>query len=218
MSLSRLAALLRARALAWRYRGVHCGRRAAVGPGCRIRLARHATLVLEERVEIESRCDVTVEGRLWLGTGSKVGRDTVLSVCADAELVVGDQVILMPSVVLSSQGPSRLEIGDRSLLSRGCVLSARELLRVGSDCQFGEYCSLRDHDHRVGADLVNAEFDVTPLEIGARVWLGAKVTVTRKGTMGHGAVVGANSVVTHPVEPLTIVVGCPARVVRQFNA
>lgn len=36
-------------------------------------------------------------------------------------------------------------------------------------------------------------------------------------TVGDGAVVGANSVVTHDVPPNAVVVGAPARVIRMLD-
>lgn len=50
--------------------------------------------------------------------------------------------------------------------------------------------------------------------IGNDVWLGANVVVLRGVTIGDGAVVAANAVVTQDVAPYTIVGGIPARMIR----
>ena len=56
------------------------------------------------------------------------------------------------------------------------------------------------------------------LHIGSDVWISAGAVVTRGVTIGHGAVIGANSVVTKDVPPYAIVVGAPAKVVKyRFN-
>lgn len=54
--------------------------------------------------------------------------------------------------------------------------------------------------------------------IEADAWLGVGVTVLPGVTIGRGAVVGAHSVVTRDVPPLTIVRGTPATVVRTLAA
>ncbi len=50
--------------------------------------------------------------------------------------------------------------------------------------------------------------------IGSDVWLGAQVVVVEGVTIGHGAVVAANAVVTKDVPPYAIVGGSPARLIR----
>ncbi len=50
--------------------------------------------------------------------------------------------------------------------------------------------------------------------IGSDVWLGAYATVLTGVTIGSGAVVAANAVVTKAVPPYAVVVGNPARILR----
>ena len=54
-----------------------------------------------------------------------------------------------------------------------------------------------------------------PLLIGNDVWIGDGSVVVPGIMIGTGAVIGANSVVTHDVPPYAIVAGAPARVIRQ---
>jgi acetyltransferase-like isoleucine patch superfamily enzyme len=48
--------------------------------------------------------------------------------------------------------------------------------------------------------------------------IGTNATVLGGVTIGEHAVVGAGAVVTRDVPPLSIVVGSPAKVTRQFNS
>jgi phosphonate metabolism protein (transferase hexapeptide repeat family) len=54
----------------------------------------------------------------------------------------------------------------------------------------------------------------TPVVLGHDVWLGHGVVVLPGRSIGTGAVVGANAVVTRDIPPYAIAVGNPARVVR----
>ena len=56
-----------------------------------------------------------------------------------------------------------------------------------------------------------------PITIENDVWLGTGVVVLPDITIGEGAVVGANSVVTKDVRPYTIVGGSPARLIREVS-
>ena len=57
-----------------------------------------------------------------------------------------------------------------------------------------------------------------PVTIANDAWLGTGVVVLPGVTVGEGAVVGANSVVTRDVPPFTIVAGAPARFIRRVEA
>src|SRR5690606_27441444 len=50
--------------------------------------------------------------------------------------------------------------------------------------------------------------------VGNDVWIGHGAVVMPGVTLGDGAVVGANAVVTHDVAPYTVVAGAPARPLR----
>ena len=55
----------------------------------------------------------------------------------------------------------------------------------------------------------------THLEIGSDVWMGHNsIVLSTVSSVGHGAVIGAGSVVHKDVPPYAVVVGHPARVVR----
>lgn len=56
-----------------------------------------------------------------------------------------------------------------------------------------------------------------PIVIENDVWLGTGVVVLPNVTIGEGAVVGANSVVTKDVKPYTIVAGAPAGFIRAVS-
>lgn len=75
-----------------------------------------------------------------------------------------------------------------------------------------------------GAKLCTASHDITspimeltyaPIVIKANAWVAAWSIVLPGVTVGEGAVVGAGAVVSKDVAPWTIVVGNPAKVVKE---
>ena len=58
---------------------------------------------------------------------------------------------------------------------------------------------------------------VRPVRIGDKVWIGFGASILKGVSVGEGAIVGANAMVTRDVQPYTVVVGNPARVVRQLK-
>lgn len=58
------------------------------------------------------------------------------------------------------------------------------------------------------------EFSKGKIIVGNDVWIGKNVTILGGVTIGDGAIIGACSVVTHDVDPYTIVAGNPAGMIR----
>jgi acetyltransferase-like isoleucine patch superfamily enzyme len=56
-----------------------------------------------------------------------------------------------------------------------------------------------------------------PTRVGDNVWCGANVVITSGVTIGERCVIGANSVVTSDLPPLTIAAGAPARVLQPIR-
>ena len=50
-----------------------------------------------------------------------------------------------------------------------------------------------------------------------KVWIGIGATVLPGVRIGYGSIVGANSVVTHDVSPMTIVGGNPAKFIKTIE-
>ena len=58
-----------------------------------------------------------------------------------------------------------------------------------------------------------------PVVIGSDVWIGRQAAILPGVNVGHGAVIGAGSVVTKEVPPYAIVAGNPAKIIRyRFGA
>ena len=66
----------------------------------------------------------------------------------------------------------------------------------------------------VTAGEKKSEYDQDVI-IESNVWIGCNVTILKGVTIGDNAIVGAGSVVTKNVRPNTVVVGNPAKVIRE---
>lgn len=74
---------------------------------------------------------------------------------------------------------------------------------------------------REGKDSVKTKFaehkspGIKRTTIGHDVWIGQRSLLKQGINIGNGAVIGMGSVVTKDVEPYSIVVGCPAKMIRK---
>ena len=125
------------------------------------------------------------------------------------------------AVLLCSGKPRRGKILIRSgtYINRYTMLDAHEHVEIGAHCLIGPHCYITDGDHGMkrGALVSQQPIQTAPVVIEDEVWLGAGVIVLKGVRIGKGAVVGAGSVVAGNIEPFTIAVGTPARVVKQRN-
>ena len=109
-----------------------------------------------------------------------------------------------------------IKIGNNVRINMGCFLVSHASLTIGNDCLIGEYTSIRDADHGTSKDTLirKQPHSAEAINIADNVWIGRGVTILKGVRIGTGAVVAANSVVTHNVEPYTIVAGSPARLIK----
>ncbi|WP_416421978.1 CatB-related O-acetyltransferase [Pseudomonas sp. App30] len=112
---------------------------------------------------------------------------------------------------------SNTELRDVSSIGRYCS--------IGTNCVIGQ--NRKQHpmhwlstnvaliDQRLEAlPSPPAHWDVTPTTIGHDVWVGRDVIIMEGISIGTGAVIGAQSLVTRDVPPYAIVAGSPAKMIR----
>ena len=71
--------------------------------------------------------------------------------------------------------------------------------------------------NRDGSPKGEEDWDCTPTLVEKRASIGSNATILCGITIGEGALVGAGAVVTKDVPPHTIVIGNPARVIREIE-
>ncbi|MCG9967990.1 acetyltransferase [Pelotomaculum terephthalicicum JT] len=107
---------------------------------------------------------------------------------------LADGVLVARSVVINPG----VEIGSNTIVNSGAIVE--------------HDCSLSEHVHvSPGAVLCGG------VKVGRLAHVGANAVVIQGLTIGEGALVGAGSVVLHDVEPLTVVAGNPARVIKKME-
>ena len=134
-------------------------------------------------------------------------------------LFIGSHSALFDDVIIAGVG--EIHIGSHSSIGHNSVLVSRERIQIGSNCMLAAFCHVLDVDHEFadpGLPIPAQGLRVKPVIIGNDVWVGAGCFILRGVTIGDGAVVGANSVVTGDVPPYSVVAGSPARIVKSRGA
>lgn len=112
---------------------------------------------------------------------------------------------------LTAVRPHKVTIGKRVTIMNGCLMMSAGGITIDDDVLIAANVQLISNNHDLKDRMV---ITCKSVHICRRVWIGAGATILPGVTIGENSVVGAGSVVTHDVEPNTIVAGNPARVIR----
>ncbi len=176
--------------------------------------------------------DNGLEVRLWtalyrpflgaLGRGSMLSHAARLR--APRHLFIGSNVSIAHGAridiirgALPSSYQGEIHIGDGTIIEPRVHMAAATRMMIGKHVLFAANVYVTDHDHGfLNPDLpvMHQPLIVKATSIEDWAWLGENAVVLKGVTVGHGAVIGANSVVTRDVPPFAIAAGIPARIIK----
>ncbi len=145
----------------------------------------------------------------------------VLEALREGRLEIGAHALLEPGVWITAPGKARVRIGQGTFLNMGVMVAAEQLVEIGDHCMLANGCFVTDSSHRYSdpdKPITWQGFETKgPTRIGDNCWLGANVVVTSGVSIGERCVIGANSVVTKDIEPFSIAVGAPAKILHKVE-
>jgi len=163
-----------------------------------------------------SRCDFV---------GKRLSLIALPRVIGHASVVIGDDVRLSGTLSIVSGrtfDKPEMRIGNRVFLGHDVEISCNREVVIEDDVMVAGCCRISDNDgHSVDMErrikgLPPSRDEVRPVRICRGAWIGFRSFILKGVTVGEGAVIGANSVVTRDVPPYTVVAGSPARVVMSI--
>ena len=111
----------------------------------------------------------------------------------------------------------KIVIGNNVLIDDNCFITAQKSITIGNDVMIAAYSFVTDFNHTFSSKKKRIDlqgFERNPVIIEDDVWIGTQVCILKGVTVGHGAVIGAGSVVTRNVKPYEVVAGNPAKHIR----
>ncbi len=127
--------------------------------------------------------------------------------------------------IFASVLPERpvLEIGDDSYVNHSCGFIVARRVTIGRNVMIAAGVVIFDSPgHPLDADeriahRPPAPEDIKPVTIGDKVWIATGAKIFPGVTIGEGAVVAMDALVTKDVPPYTLVGGSPARPIRSLR-
>lgn len=155
---------------------------------------------------IHPHCDVNNPQCLHLGKGVGIGSYTYIG------------------PVLEDHGNKynpKIIIGEGTWIGKHSSIAAIDRVEIGKNVLFAGYVHMTDHSH--GYEDITRPitpqplFSKGPIIIEDDCWLGFSCEILSGVHIGKHSIVAARAVVTKDVPPYSIVVGNPARIIKQYN-
>ena len=173
--------------------------------------------ILKPAVEISPKAEVVIDGILSINTAYlknsgkkailKLEEQSYLSVKGIFQTYYDSEIWVYPKGVLT--------LGN-GYINAGAQIRCMNRVTIGDGCAIGRNVLIMDFDaHEITYENGMKNHITSPIEIGKHVWIGANAIILKGVSIGDNSVIGAGSVVTKDVPPNTIVVGNPAKVIRQ---
>lgn len=165
-----------------------------------------------------------------IGKNSQIGQN--FSIINPDGISIGDNFSGGCDIALWSWNAVNIKSDDCKLIIKNnvsitdrCIISAANRIEIGNGCLLGRDTFITDNSH--GKNITLEELDISPHErdiyskgtviIGDNVWTGKNVCIMPNVKIGNGAIIGANSVVTHNIPPYSVAVGSPAKVIKTIK-
>ena len=157
------------------------------------------------------RFPIIIRGKKYIDFGSKLTTgegcrfEAYNNQKSKKSLIFGKNIQLNDYVHITAM--NNVVIGDNVLMASKIYIS---------DCSHGFY-SGEEMDSSPEQHPIDRSYNISEVIIEDNVWLGEFVSVLPGVTIGKGAIIGSNSVVTKDIPANTIAVGSPAKVIKKYN-
>ena len=132
-------------------------------------------------------------------------------------ILIADSALVMPTAVIDCGKSGRIEVDEKTFVNEQCMIfSYMSTIKIGKEVLIGPGTVIHTHKHnfqRTDASIKKQLGTGEQIVIEDDVWIGTNTTVMND--VGAGSILGAGSIITHDVEPYSIVAGNPARVMKR---
>lgn len=167
--------------------------------------ARHRNRFKNFGVKSLLASDITLLSPQYIsiGNNSSIMRYCILETCPDANL------------------QPKLTIGNNVSIGEYTHITCANRIEIGDGLLTGRFVLITDNGHGKSSPsetsippLLRPVYSNGTIIIGKNVWIGDKATILPGVTIGDGAIIAANAVVTKDIPAYSVAAGCPAKIVK----
>jgi len=171
-----------------------------------------------------------LEGKLSVGEGSDLKLANILYFQKQpGKITIGKHSIIKGELITFKHG-GEIRIGDYCHVGPDSHIWSAKLISIGNRVLIAHNVNIHDNiSHPLDSKSRHEEFAKSLVDgvqetdllreseiiIEDDAWIGFNATILKGVRIGKGAIIGANTVITEDVPPYAVVVGNPAKIIKQ---
>lgn len=135
-----------------------------------------------------------------------------------ARLEIESGVYLCPGMMIRAREGAHISIRAGTCFGHNVIINTQFGLSIGKQVRIAQGAILMDYDGHPIWNADNKKPDILkgkPIIIEDNVWIGMRAIILKGVKISCGSIVGAGAVVTKNVPPYSMVVGNPAKLVKE---
>lgn len=153
-----------------------------------------------------------------VGNLTYIGKPLFIEGCK--KISIGNRTRIFPNVRIEAIGNGQVVIGDNCAIEQNVHITAGTLLKIENDVTIAAdtFVTSLDHDYKdINKSVMEQEYLFHETVIGQGSFLGYGVAIQAGTHLGKHCIVGMHSVVKGNFPDYSVIVGCPARIVKKYN-
>ena len=134
-------------------------------------------------------------------------------------ILIGNNNTIASYSIMKSHG-GYIKMGNENFIGERVQIQGRGGVEIGNNCMIAANTFISSSNHNFENPLAD---NYLRKEIPAKtkiddfVWIGANSVIVAGVTIGHHVIIGAGTIVTKDIEPYSMVVGNPGKVIKKFS-
>jgi len=137
------------------------------------------------------------------------------------QIIIGNRVRIFPGSRMETHNNGSIVIENNVSIGQNLhLISSNEQLKIGKDTTISGNVFITNIDHEyteIGVHILDQKYIAKTTIIGENCFIGYGAVIQAGTSLGKQCIVGANSVVRGIFPDYCVIVGSPAKVVKQYN-